>query len=236
MTDTDARVAREIAIDELKTTNKYEALADAADDPKVKDVVRDIAREEKVHTGEAAAILDKKDEEATPAMKEGLDEAREMLKSIPSFAELFVNERGKVLEKTGMLTDEGLNEFKERMLAKAEPSLRAQTKAMEQQIAAEESADRPHRGKLALPASWDMSSDHENKGDQNRKGYHNTADNKAPRPADIQEPLTEGLEASSQGLGMKERDALVENRMKNNALAAEEANERFKQAFMSLRR
>lgn len=75
MTDEDARVAREVIIDELKTINKYEGLQNKADSEDVKDVVKDITREEKVHVGEASELLRRNDKESMPALKEGAQEA-----------------------------------------------------------------------------------------------------------------------------------------------------------------
>ena len=177
MTEKDARIARTVMVDELNTINKYEAMADNADSEKVRDVVKDIAREEKVHTGEGAALLDKADPEAKPAMLEGVKEVRSfkesdqtyfspytgklqakppkvgdagephhtrwedmsdeqkkrtdperyererrkrMKKSVgPTFAEMFADERSKVLAKTGMMTDEALEGFRKSMFEKA---------------------------------------------------------------------------------------------------------------------
>jgi len=86
MTKKDAQLGRELMIDELKTTVKYENMADQADDKGTAEVIRDVADEEKVHTGEGAAIVAANDKRATPAMKEGLKEASE---HIPSFKEVF---------------------------------------------------------------------------------------------------------------------------------------------------
>jgi len=79
MSEKDAAIGRELMKDELETTNKYERMADHADDPEVKEVVRDVADEEKVHTGEGAAIVAENDKRAVPAMKEGVKEAGRML-------------------------------------------------------------------------------------------------------------------------------------------------------------
>lgn len=177
MTEKDARIARTVMVDELNTINKYEAMAENADSEEVRDVVKDIAREEKVHTGEGAALLDKADPEAKPAMLEGVKEVRSfkesdqtyfspytgklqakppkvgdagephhtrwedmsdeqkkrtdperyererrkhMKKSVgPTFAEMFADERGRVLAKTGMMTDEALEGFRKSMFEKA---------------------------------------------------------------------------------------------------------------------
>ena len=88
MTKKDAALGRELMIDELKTTNKYECMADKADDPGVAEVIRDVADEEKVHTGEGAAIVATNDPRAKPAMQEGVKEAAE---HIPSIKEVYDN-------------------------------------------------------------------------------------------------------------------------------------------------
>ena len=77
MTENDARIGRKVMVDELNTINAYESMADNADSPEVADLVRDIADEEKVHTGEGAAIVAANDPRAEPAMKEGVAEASE---------------------------------------------------------------------------------------------------------------------------------------------------------------
>lgn len=80
MTDKDAAIGRKVMVDELNTINQYEAMADHASSGVAK-VVRDIADEEKVHVGEAGAIVAEHDKRAVPAMKEGVKEARTIMKS-----------------------------------------------------------------------------------------------------------------------------------------------------------
>ena len=84
MTDKDAAIGRKVMVDELNTINSYEAMADHAS-PEVAEVVRDIADEEKVHVGEAGAIIAAHDKRAVPAMKEGVKEARKVMGELPSF-------------------------------------------------------------------------------------------------------------------------------------------------------
>lgn len=79
MTDKDAAIGRKVMVDELETINSYEAMADHAS-PEVAKVVRDIADEEKVHVGEAGAIIADHDKRALPAMEEGVKEARKIMK------------------------------------------------------------------------------------------------------------------------------------------------------------
>lgn len=80
MTDKDAAIGRKVMVDELETINQYEAMANHASSDVAK-VVRDIADEEKVHVGEAAAIVDGHDKRARPAMEEGVKEAKVIMKS-----------------------------------------------------------------------------------------------------------------------------------------------------------
>ena len=79
MTNIDAQLGRKLMIDELETTNQYEVMADNAENPKVAEVIRDVADEEKVHAGEGAAIVAGADPRAEPAMKEGVNEARDIM-------------------------------------------------------------------------------------------------------------------------------------------------------------
>ena len=90
MNATDAQLGRKVMTDELETVNQYEAMADNAADPGVAEVIRDIADEEKVHAGEAAAIVGQSDDRAEPAMKEGLEEAQEMLGVRPLHEEMMI--------------------------------------------------------------------------------------------------------------------------------------------------
>lgn len=92
MTDKDAAIGRKVMVDELDTINRYEAMADRAS-PEVADLVRDIADEEKVHVGEAAAIVDEHDSRARPAMLEGVEEARAHMSELPSFESMMKAKR-----------------------------------------------------------------------------------------------------------------------------------------------
>lgn len=103
MTRTDAQVARDVIVDELKTINRYEGLQDKADSKKVKDTVGDITREEKVHVGEAAALLRQNDKESMPALKEGARETEHIEESGKKTKQLQFN------EYTGKLTDRPTN-------------------------------------------------------------------------------------------------------------------------------
>ena len=78
MTDKDAAIGRKVMVDELETINSYEAMAEHAS-PKVAKVLEDIIDEEKVHVGEAGAIIAENDKRALPAMEEGVKEARDTM-------------------------------------------------------------------------------------------------------------------------------------------------------------
>ena len=80
MTFRDAQMARKLMTDELETTNQYEAMAVNADSPATAKLLQDIADEEKVHAGEGAALLAQNDSRAEPAMREGVKEARDIMK------------------------------------------------------------------------------------------------------------------------------------------------------------
>lgn len=71
---TDADKAREVMVDELKTINKYEEMARQANNPKVAETIEEVAGDEKVHVGNAAALVAMEDPEAVPKMEEGLRE------------------------------------------------------------------------------------------------------------------------------------------------------------------
>ena len=244
MTENDARIGRKIMVDELNTINEYESMAENADDPKVAELVRDIADEEKVHTGEGAAIVAENDPRAKEAMEEGLEEAEEILKATrqatfengrvvvkkpaekrksreellstpgyfdnsrwaslsedmkkrtnperyererkkrmsksvgPSFAEMFADERGRVLEKTGMMTDEALEQFKTQTISK-DKGLFAQTKDLEAQAEKEKAIQDEgiQHKKQTVRGSFEDLNQIQLKPNE-KEGYHITADNK----------------------------------------------------------
>ena len=79
---TDAGKAREGLIDELKTINHYEEMADESKDPVLKRQFEEITDDEKVHVGNFAEMIADKDKKAEPLMREGLEEAMKMRKSM----------------------------------------------------------------------------------------------------------------------------------------------------------
>ncbi len=64
---------------ELDAINLYEQLAAMTDDPDIKKIILDIAREEKTHVGEFQTLLLKEDPEQVRELEEGEKEVREEL-------------------------------------------------------------------------------------------------------------------------------------------------------------
>lgn len=73
----DAQIIRLSIIAELDASNLYEKLANLAQNKKLKEVLLDVSREEKVHFGEFEAMLEKIDKEFEKAEEEGEDEVEE---------------------------------------------------------------------------------------------------------------------------------------------------------------
>ncbi len=76
----DLQILRMGLIAELDAIDLYEQLADATDDPEIKKVMLDVAKEEKEHVGEFEAMLLARDAEQVEEMEEGKKEVEEMLK------------------------------------------------------------------------------------------------------------------------------------------------------------
>ena len=74
----DAELARIGLIAELDAINLYEQLAELAEDPLVKKVFLDVAREEKEHVGEFLELIKRLDSEQIDALEEGKEEVNEM--------------------------------------------------------------------------------------------------------------------------------------------------------------
>lgn len=64
---------------ELDAANLYEAMAKMTNDPDLKEVFLDVAREEKVHFGEFEEMLEAYDEEHEQAEEEGEEEVEDMM-------------------------------------------------------------------------------------------------------------------------------------------------------------
>jgi len=75
----DKEILRLGMIAELDAVSLYEQLADATDNPNIKEVLLDIGKEEKVHIAEFKTMLDKMDQEQVDMDKKGSDEVKEMI-------------------------------------------------------------------------------------------------------------------------------------------------------------
>jgi hypothetical protein len=75
----DMQILRLGIIAETDASNLYEKLALLASDKRVKKVMQDVSREEKVHFGEFEAILEEIDPEFEKAEEEGESEAEDMM-------------------------------------------------------------------------------------------------------------------------------------------------------------
>ncbi|HUV80508.1 MAG TPA: demethoxyubiquinone hydroxylase family protein [Candidatus Bathyarchaeia archaeon] len=76
--DRDREILRVGMIAELDAVNLYEQLAAMAEDEMIKDVLMDIAKEEKTHMGEFQALLLRKDKEQVEELEHGKEEVEEM--------------------------------------------------------------------------------------------------------------------------------------------------------------
>ena len=75
----DLEILRAAMIAELDAVSFYEQLAAMAENPNVKAVLLDIAREEKTHVGEFQTMLLELDEEQVNELIKGRDEVKELL-------------------------------------------------------------------------------------------------------------------------------------------------------------
>jgi len=75
----DKEILRAGIIAELDAINLYEQMAELTNNEDIKEILLDIAREEKTHVGEFQALLLKEDDEQVKEMKEGEKEVREEL-------------------------------------------------------------------------------------------------------------------------------------------------------------
>ena len=77
--DRDKEILRVGMIAELDAVNLYEQLAAMAEQEEIKEVLLDIAREEKTHMGEFQTLLLKEDEEQAEELEHGREEVEELL-------------------------------------------------------------------------------------------------------------------------------------------------------------
>ncbi len=74
-----AQAIRLAIIGELDAINLYLQLAEVISDGRVREVLKDIAEEEKVHVGELLEVLKMIDEEQSKALIKGREEVRELI-------------------------------------------------------------------------------------------------------------------------------------------------------------
>ncbi|MEM5790844.1 MAG: ferritin family protein [Candidatus Aenigmatarchaeota archaeon] len=75
--DLEKEICRAGMIAELDAINLYEQMATLTEDKKIKEVLLDIAKEEKTHLGEFQALLLKIDKEQVKELEEGRKEVEE---------------------------------------------------------------------------------------------------------------------------------------------------------------
>ena len=75
----DREILRVGMIAELDAVNLYEQLAAMAEDETIKEVLMDIAKEEKTHMGEFQTLLLMKDKEQVEELAKGKEEVEELL-------------------------------------------------------------------------------------------------------------------------------------------------------------
>ena len=77
--DLDKEILRLAVIAELDAINLYEQMASMTENANLKQVMLEVAREEKTHVGEFQALLLKEDREQEKELANGRDEVDEML-------------------------------------------------------------------------------------------------------------------------------------------------------------
>ena len=77
--DFDKEILRACIIAELDAINLYEQMAALTKNEHIKEILLDIAKEEKTHVGEFQALLLKYDEEQAKELKEGKEEVEELI-------------------------------------------------------------------------------------------------------------------------------------------------------------
>lgn len=75
----DQEILRAAIIAELDAVNLYEQMASLASQQAIRDILFDVAKEEKTHIGEFQALLLKRDLEQHVEMKKGAEEVEEIL-------------------------------------------------------------------------------------------------------------------------------------------------------------
>ena len=78
--DLDKEILRAGIIAELDAINLYEQMASLTKNEHIREILLDIAKEEKTHVGEFQALLLKHDKEQVEELEEGKEEVEELLK------------------------------------------------------------------------------------------------------------------------------------------------------------
>ncbi len=76
--DLDKEILRVGILAELDAVNLYEQMAAMTENESIKEILLDIAKEEKTHVGEFQALLLKKDKEQVKELEEGKKEVEEL--------------------------------------------------------------------------------------------------------------------------------------------------------------
>lgn len=77
----DVQILRRCIEEEFKAINIYEALSKIAKSSKVKTILLNVAREEKIHIGEFETLLESLDKQHEPAEDEGEKEVKKLTES-----------------------------------------------------------------------------------------------------------------------------------------------------------
>ena len=78
--DLEKEILRLAVIAELDAINLYEQMANLTKNDKIKDILLDVAKEEKTHVGEFLALLLQHDEEQIKELEKGKEEVEEILR------------------------------------------------------------------------------------------------------------------------------------------------------------
>jgi|UniRef100_A0A7C3SL36 rubrerythrin len=76
--DLNKEILRAAIIAELDAVNLYEQMAALTDDPDIRAILLDIAKEEKTHVGEFQALLLRLDQEQVQELEHGKEEVEEL--------------------------------------------------------------------------------------------------------------------------------------------------------------
>jgi rubrerythrin len=76
--DMDKEILRTGIIAELDAINLYEQMAAMTEDKNIKQIILDIAKEEKTHVGEFLTLLQRKDREQEAELEKGKKEVEEL--------------------------------------------------------------------------------------------------------------------------------------------------------------